>query len=113
MLVQSGATLESLKRVRDEVAEQKFRPGDAGRMGTPPPIPSASGRPDPKAKFEAKGVEGDISSVVGGATDKPIPAAPKNVQPKGVMPGEGGHTGGLLEAKRRAQRQIREKEQGE
>jgi hypothetical protein len=111
--VENAGTLASLKRVRDEVAEQKFRPGESTRAAAAPPPPVAGARPDPKAKFEAKGVEGDISSVVGGATDKPIPAAPKNVKPKGTTPGEGGHTGSLLEAKRRAQQQIKQKEQGE
>ena len=52
---------------------------------------------------------GDITSVVGGATNKPIPSAPKKIEPKGGS----GHTGSLLEAKRRAQQQIRQKEKGE
>ncbi|HTL31423.1 MAG TPA: hypothetical protein VL282_19470, partial [Tepidisphaeraceae bacterium] len=73
---------------------------------------SAAARPNPKAKFEAKeGVEGDISKVVGGASDKPIPSAPKK-DPKGAPP-ETGHTSSLLEAKRRAQRQMKEREQGD
>ena len=105
-------TLDALKRVREEVAETKFRTDEtAGTQpalkGTPPPMPSAS------AKFEAKdtkGVEGDISSVVGGATDKPVPPPPKKIEPKG---GIGAHTGSLLEAKRRAQQKIREKEKEE
>ena len=53
--------------------------------------------------FEAKqGVEGDISKVVGSASDKPIPSAPKKIEPKGTTgeAGKGGHTGSLLEAKR-------------
>ena len=58
-----------------------------------------------------EGVEGDISKVVGGATDKPVPSAPKHAQPKGAQP-EGGHTSSLLEAKRRAQRQMKEREEG-
>ena len=99
--VESAPTMDALKRVREDVNEQKFRPAEKG--SSPPPLP------DPKAKFVAKqAVEGDISSVVGGATDKPLPAAPKKEEPKG-MPG--GMTGSLLEAKRRAQQQIREKEQ--
>src|SRR5204863_1299030 len=85
--VESAATLDSLKRVRDEVVEQKFKqPEGAGSGATPPPIAGAA-RPDPKAKFEAKGVEGDISQVVGGATDKPVPPPPKHVQPKGMPVG--------------------------
>jgi len=108
--VEATQTLDALKRVRDEVAEQKFK--GAGEAGAAPPPLYTTPRPDPKAKFEAKGVEGDISKLVGGASDKPLPAAPKKIEPKGA-PGPGGHTGSLLEAKRRAQQQIKQKEQGE
>ncbi len=105
--VESGQTLDALRRVREEVTETRFRTEPSNR----PPAPSAA-RPDPKAKFQAKGVEGDITQVVGGATDKPIPPPPKKIEPKGA-PSTGSHTGGLLEAKRRAQQQIREKGQQE
>jgi uncharacterized membrane protein len=108
--VESKPTLDALKRVRGEVAEQKFKVDDTG---VSPGQTPAEPRPDPKRKFEAKGVEGDITQVVGGATGKPIPSAPKKIEPKGVTPGPGGHTGSLLEAKRRAQQQIKQKEQGE
>jgi hypothetical protein len=75
-------------------------------------------RPDPKMKFQAKGgaaVEGDITNVVGGATNKPIPPAPKKIEPKGMPAGTGTgeHLGGLMAAKRRAQQQIKDREQGE
>jgi uncharacterized membrane protein len=104
--VESGQTLDALKRVREEVAETKFKPSDKPAASAP--------RPDPKAKFTApKGVEGDITQVVGGATDKPVPPPPKKIEPKGATPGPGGHTGSLLEAKRRAQQQIKKKEEGE
>ena len=115
--VEGRETLDALKKVRGEVAETKFRTGDAGAAvasgaGSAKPQ-AAAARPDPKAKFEAKGVEGDISKVVGGATDKPIPAAPKKIEPKGAVGGTGDHVGGLMAAKRRAQQQIKEKETGE
>ena len=101
--VEGAPTMDALKRVREDVAEQKFRPAEKGNAA--PPLP------DPKAKFVAKqAVEGDIGSVLGGATDKPLPSAPKKEDPKG-MPG--GVTGSLLEAKKRAQQQIRDKEKGE
>jgi hypothetical protein len=108
--VENRETLSALKRVRDEVVEQKFRAGEQGGVGT-----TAGGPlPDPKAKFEARGgVEGDISKLVGGAADKPVPPPPKKIEPKGAPGGPGGHTGSLLEAKRRAQQQIKQKEQGE
>ena len=107
--VESAATLGALRKVREEVAEQQFRPREQEGAAAPGAEPAAQ-RPDPHAKFEAKGVEGDISKLVGGAADKPIPAAPKKVEPKGEPGGPGGHTGSLLEAKRRAQQQIRQKE---
>ncbi len=102
--VEAKPTLDALKRVREEVAEQKFRMQESSEDALAP------SRPDPHAKFEAKGVEGDIADVVGGATNKPIPPAPKKIEPKGAT--AGGHTGSLLEAKRRAQQQIKQKEQG-
>ncbi len=102
--VETTESLDALRKVRERTAADPGAP-------TPPPIQT---RPDPKMKFEAKeNIEGDISKVVGGASaDKPIPSAPKNPRPKGVTPSEGGHTSSLLEAKRRAQQQIREKEEG-
>ncbi len=102
--VESAPTMDALKRVREGVAEQKFRPAEKG-VAKPPALP------DPKAKFVAKNaVEGDISSIVGGATDKPLPSA-KKAEAKAAA--QGGTTGSLLEAKRRAQQQIKQKEQGE
>jgi hypothetical protein len=66
--------------------------------------------PDPRRKFEAKGVEGDISDLVGGASNKPIPPPPKKIEPKGAPSGPGEHMGSLLEAKRRAQRKMQDDE---
>jgi hypothetical protein len=104
--VEGAPTLDALKKVREDVAEQKFKPQEEGKK----PAAVGAAKPDPKAKFVARqGVEGDISNVVGGATDKPIPSAPKKAEPKGGTD----MTNSLLEAKRRAQRQIREKEQGD
>jgi hypothetical protein len=97
--VESKQTLDALRRVREETAK-------------PQATTEATSPPDASAKFEAKGVEGNITDVVGGATDKPVPPPPKKPQPKGG--GEaGGYTGSLLEAKRRAQQQIKKKEEGE
>ncbi|MFI5379682.1 MAG: hypothetical protein ACHRHE_10320 [Tepidisphaerales bacterium] len=103
--VESKQTLDALRKVREEVAESKFK--------QPEPGAAAAARPDPSAKFDAgKAVEGDITQVVGGATAKAVPPPPKDPKPKGGAP-VGGHTGSLLEAKRRAQEQIRRKEKGE
>jgi uncharacterized membrane protein len=106
--VEGDQTINALRRVRDEVVETRLKPTDAPGMTTPP-----AARPDPKAKFTAtRGVEGDITQVVGGATDKPVPPPPRKIEPNGApSPGPGGHTGNLLEAKRRAQQQIKKKEE--
>ncbi|MGE5609363.1 MAG: VWA domain-containing protein [Bacillota bacterium] len=101
--VETQQTLDALRKVREEVAETRFKQDTGADAAVP--------QPDRSAKFEAKvKVEGDISQVVGGATNKPIPAAPKKADPKAAP---AAYTGSLLEAKRRAQQKIREKEQGE
>jgi uncharacterized membrane protein len=102
----SEQTLGALKQVREQVAEQKFKPTSSGDAA------SAAGKPDPGAKFEAqKGVSGDITQVVGGATDKPLTAPPKKIQPKGQQGESGGGMSNLMAAKKRAQEKIREREQ--
>lgn len=103
--VEAAPTLDALKRVRTDVAETKFKPAEKGAPA------ATAARPDPKAKFSAGAgaVEGDITNVVGGATDKPTPGAPKKQGPADSP--ATGMTGSLLEAKRRAQQQIRQKEQ--
>jgi uncharacterized membrane protein len=107
--VETPRLLDSLKRVREEVAEQKFK-GAAEIRSRPGPM-SLPPLPDPSAKFDAgAGVEGDITAVVGGAVDKPIPSAPKKIEPKGAV-GLGEHTGGLFEAKRRAQQKIKQQQE--
>ena len=111
--VETRSTVDALAGVKQRTAEQLAKPGDpaVGTAAVPPPP-----RPNPKMKFEAKGeaakaAAGDITAVVGGATNKAIPPPPKNVQPKGMPAGAGEHLGGLMAAKKRAQQQIREKEQ--
>ncbi len=105
--VETRQSVDALKRIREEGAAASQTPANAPG--------AAAARPNPKAKFEpaqtATTVEGDITKVVGGATDKPVPPPPKKIQPKGAQP-EGGMSS-LMEAKRRAQQKIKEKEQGE
>jgi hypothetical protein len=120
---QAEQTLGALKQVRESIAEQKFKipgesppqPGAPGGAASVTPSSSAPpARPNPKAKFEARqGVQGDITQVVGGATNKAVPSAPKGkVTPKGQQPESGGNTmGGLMAAKKRAQEKIKEREQ--
>lgn len=107
--VESPRMLDSLKRVRDEVAEQKFK--TESELVRPLAPMAAGARPDPRAKFQAgDGVEGELASIVGGAIDKPIPSAPQRVEPKGAV-GLGEHTSGLLKAKQRAQQKIKQQQE--
>jgi uncharacterized membrane protein len=78
----------------------------------------APAKPDPTRKFEARpsaagAADGDIADVIGGATNKPIPSAPKKIDPKGLQGDAGGGMGSLLEAKRRAREKMDRKETGE
>lgn len=105
--VESRGALDALRKVRDE--QSAARDVEA-------PVGVAAGRrteadeplPDPSRKFEpGQRVEGDISKVVGGASDKPIPrAAPSKTPPKGQQPERTDSLGGLLAAKKRAREQM-------
>jgi hypothetical protein len=102
--VEGTWTLDSLKKVRTEVGEQRAAAAEGKTAGT------ASTTPDPKRKFEAKeAVEGDITQVVGGATDKPVSDIKKKTGPGSADSGD--TTDSLFAAKRRAQQQIKKKEQ--
>lgn len=96
--VDTRATLGALKQTRENVAAGKLQ---------------EAVRPDPTRKFEAdfNAPIGDVSELVGGASDKPIPKGPaKPVRPKGMQgdkPSEGGMSS-LMEAKRRARERMRE-----
>ena len=108
--VETRQTLDALKKVRDDVSETNY-----GQEQPKKQVETTVATPDRTRKFEARTrVEGDITQVVGGATAKPVPPPPKDPKPKGAPVGaSGGHTGSLLEAKRRAQQKIKEKEQGQ
>jgi hypothetical protein len=102
--VETRQSLDALKRIRTE--------GETGAK--PPSISTDVPPPAPSAKFEApKGVEGDITQVVGGATAKPLPSAPKKIEPKGATPEGGSSLSSLKAAKQRAQQKIREQEKGD
>ncbi|MGH7177540.1 MAG: hypothetical protein ACREJC_09190, partial [Tepidisphaeraceae bacterium] len=101
--VETRESVDALRRIREESAAARPE-----APGASPAIP----RPDPAAKFDARsGVEGDITSVVGGATDKPVPPPPKKIEPKGAS-GDRDSMSSLLAAKKRAQELIRKKEEG-
>jgi uncharacterized membrane protein len=110
--VETRSTLDALARVRTEGTDRLK--GDEAPAPSKTPATVAE-RPNPSAKFEARGgaVEGDISKVVGGATDKPIPKAPKKIEPKGAPGAASGGMSSLMEAKRRARQQIEQKEKDE
>lgn len=103
--VDSKPTLQALKRVRRGLVQQR---ADSKRdVAAATPVISM---PDPAARFEPlRGVRGNIEDVVGGAKNRyAMPA----MQPEVKNPTPAGAGNSLLEAKRRAQRQIRLKEQG-
>jgi len=110
--VETRSSLDALQRIRNEAETKPQTSPQTDARAKPGTAAAPPARPDPKAKFEAKGVEGDITNVVGGATDKPIPSAPKKVEPKGGA-SSGGGMSNLMEAKRRAQQQIKDKEKGD
>ena len=98
-----AATLGALRQTREQTA--------AG--GRQPAAAVVEARPDPSRKFDAgsAAVEGDLSSVIGGASDKPVPQGPagKKITPKGQQgdrPSQGGGMGDLMAAKRRARENI-------
>ena len=106
--VEGRGSLEALQRVRQEAAAA---PGTPSVPARPKPAPPA--KPDPRAKFTGKAVEGDIGNVVGGATDKPIPKAPAKPQPPKGTGEPGGGMSSLMEAKRRAQQKMKDQGKGE
>ena len=99
-------TLDALRKVRTEVGDARLKPKAA------PPVAASQKKADASRKFEAtESVEGDIGAVVGGASDKPLPSAPKSKEPpKGEQPDAGGMSS-LMEAKRRAREQMKRKQE--
>lgn len=94
--VETRQSVDALRKIRGESAVKP--PADPAPM------------PDPGYKFQAKGVEGNLDQVVGGATDRPVEPPAQSARPPASSPAPpsapGGHTGGLLEAKRRARRKM-------
>lgn len=110
--IETRDSLDALRRVRQGAEHQRQGDTTAATAATSPTRPSAAApAPDPSRKFEAEGVEGDITDLVGGAKDKPLPSAPRDPQPRGAH--DDSPMGGLLAAKKRAQEQMRKKQSGE
>ena len=104
---QSAGTLGALKGTREAVV--------AGARQGPTAAEAREARKSRKFDAGDAAVEGDLSSVVGGASDKPVPKGPaKPATPKGMQgerPGEaGGGMSSLMEAKRRARERLKEQE---
>lgn len=100
--VETRQSLDALKKVRTESAAETIQ-----AKGSP--------RPDPSARFEPVDmVEGDLTQVVGGAERKPVPPMSKTSEPPKGLQGdrEGDTLGGLMAAKKRAQEQFRERQDG-
>lgn len=98
--VETTQSLDALRKIRQEGATAQTPPTTT----TPPPI-------NPKMKFEAKSdTGGNITDVVGGATNKPIPKAPPEKKPGSTQGPATDTTGSLLEAKRRAQQKMKDQE---
>jgi hypothetical protein len=106
--VETRTSIDALQRVRSEVGAKL---AEGAPLKPPAPPGDSEPVPDRSAKFEAKGVEGDISKVVGGATDKPVPPPPKKIEPKGAIGGSS--LSSLKAAKQRAQQKIRDQEKSE
>ena len=98
--VETRNTLDALQRVRTGET-----PADLPKPAPPATRAAAKFQPPPTPT----GSPTDITQSLGGATAEPTPPPP----PKPAPPQSGGGMGSLMEAKRRAQQQIRDKEKGE
>ena len=104
--VETTGSIDALRDVRSGKRAESPKPTDR---------PAA---PDPTFKFEAKDkTQGNLTDLLGGATDKPTPkAGPTTGTPKGQQgdkPSAGGGMSGLLDAKRKAQEEIKRREEAE
>ena len=94
-------TLAALKDVRRDVITKRTEA--VSRPAASSPVVQV---PDPKARFNvARGVEGDITTVVGGAKSTPV-SGDKSRGSRAA--GDAGHTDSLLDAKRRAREKMRQ-----
>jgi hypothetical protein len=106
---QPAQSLEALGRVRREVRDEMTRQVSA-TAATGSVVEPA--RPNAAAKFDGGAVEGDISQVVGGASNKPVPGG-KKASESSSADGNQSSMSSLLAAKRRAQEQMRRDQDGE
>ena len=98
--VETTQSIDALRDIRSKKAESK------------PTIDLR--RPDSSKKFEGgEGIEGDISKVVGGATSDSGPSKKSTREPPPSDSGKSeGGMGSLMDAKRKAQEEIKRREEG-
>ena len=97
---------ETRKTSGEPVVSALRRAKESASDRTRPDLSASQAAPNPKAKFEATGVAGDITQLVGGAVNKP--AKPTAAPPPAVAEKKEvvDSIAGLQEAKRRARRRI-------
>lgn len=98
--VEQSASVDALRKLRDSAAEATPQASAAGDQ-TP--------RPQSATKFEAQGIEGELTQLVGGArADSAASKQPEQPQqPTGSSPNQSGeHTSSLLAARRRAKQKM-------
>jgi uncharacterized membrane protein len=98
--VENAGLFDRLKQTREQTVEKTAAAAQPAK-------------PDASRKFEAgpEAAEGDITQVVGGATDKPLPSAPRKVEPKGLQGDAAGGMESLMEAKRRARERMQKRDE--
>jgi hypothetical protein len=104
--IEKSESVNALRRLREGGREPAEKPAKAPAEG------ARTARATASLKFEAQGpvVEGDLSKVVGGATDQPVPKKePEAPQAAPALSAEQ-RTGSLLAAKRRAREQMEKKD---
>lgn len=104
--IEKSESVDALRRLREGGKEPAEKPKKT------PAAETGEARPVASTKFEAKGpgVEGDLTKVVGGATDQPVPKKKLVPQQPPAATGED-RTTSLLAAKRRAREQMDKKDQ--
>ena len=104
--IEKSESVDALRRLREGGKEPIEKPKKAVAAD------AGEARPAASTKFEASGpgVEGDLTKVVGGATDQPVPKK-KPVQPQPAAGTGEDRTGSLLAAKRRAREQMDKKDE--
>lgn len=103
--IEKSESVNALRRLREGGKEAPEPPKK--------PTAPAEARPVASTKFEATGprVDGDLTKIVGGATDQPVPKKPP--QPAGTPVTGEDRTSSLLAAKRRARQQMQQNEDKE